>query len=675
VAEAVAPAGGVVSFREVLRGSREWLKRNWVRTLIFSVLSFLVGWVWNTYIMAKGLEGSVPEPGSTTVATAEGKTWNGIYWLLVATIGFGLVTYARERGINGFFADLGQLPRTLSAALRRNPRGAWAMLLWGMALSLAIATIVSQAIAGVLGLGLLIAAVSPLATIINNIVIRVWVGVFSAAAPRVRDELPSMANPFMLMTGEAVGMLLAYFVDDTPVKLILAVLCGVGGYLVVAGQGTRPAPSATGMMLLAVAAVVAWKVLRAAPVLADDGGWLECITDDGTPCSEKGLRGWIDWIGSDGADVVLERGRIGGYFAAIGAVVGSTLGGVLGSMAASMRVSPPLPPAGAAAPVAGGQPGPAGGPDVAAAQDLGGAGTGTGAAAPAAPQPVGADATGAPPAPVDASAPSGLADAGTATPPTPPDAAAPAPPAAPGVPADAGAAAPTAPAAPAQPTADVAGAPPAAAPEPAAATASAADTGLPSKGDAVAGDALKAVEDRPQVDLKMGVERTDAGAGAADRDVSDLPTKARSLEDLPSKGDAIGEAGKQVEGRRRGVDERMGVRGRGRDVGDLPTKAHSLDDLPSKGDIPAAEATKAVTDRPDVDLKMGVREGHGSRDVSDLPTTKRSGDDLLREKGGGLQEDVLPDEDKFDRRGRGRRKRGSGEGGEGEGGAGDDRVV
>ncbi len=95
---AAASPGGLLPTRTLFHESWKWLRKNWIRTLIFSVLSFVIAWAWNVWIMARKLEGSVAEPGSSTTATAQGHTWNGIYWLLCTTILFGLITYGREKG-------------------------------------------------------------------------------------------------------------------------------------------------------------------------------------------------------------------------------------------------------------------------------------------------------------------------------------------------------------------------------------------------------------------------------------------------------------------------------------------------------------------------------------------------------------------------------------------------
>src|SRR5947207_1316621 len=92
-------SAAVFSITDILRESGEWLRKNWLRTLIVSAVSFGAAWVWNMWIMAYHLGGHRVDPGrGGTTATADGHTYNTIYWLLVTTVGFGLFSYTRERG-------------------------------------------------------------------------------------------------------------------------------------------------------------------------------------------------------------------------------------------------------------------------------------------------------------------------------------------------------------------------------------------------------------------------------------------------------------------------------------------------------------------------------------------------------------------------------------------------
>lgn len=345
---AVTPAPGSRA-GDIVRVCRQWLRQNWLRTVIVSLISFTVSWGWNTYLMAKKLEGDVPPEGSTTTATAQGEGWNGIYWLLVATIIFGIVEYGRERGFKQMVRDLVALPRLVADSTRRSPRGAAAMLLWGGALGLSVGAVISrisaQAAAGVLGVGFLLVAASPLATVVNSFLIRIWVGIFSALAPQSKEDADHMGNPFLMMVGEAAGVIIAWRIDATVALIVVAIGLAVCSYLLVV-SASEVAPAVTRLLVFAFGGYLTWRMFRSGVAWADDGGWLECVDPEtGTPCSELGfLDGIRTWVDSDGADRLIRRGMIGGYFGAVGGALGATLGGGLGRIGSAILPSGPTQP-------------------------------------------------------------------------------------------------------------------------------------------------------------------------------------------------------------------------------------------------------------------------------------------------------------------------------------------
>ena len=360
---AAASAGGLLPTRALFHESWKWLRKNWIRTLVFSLLSFVIAWGWNVWIMARKLEGSVAEPGSSTTATAQGHTWNGVYWLLCTTILFGLITYGREKGFKNLLREFFTPPFTFFDNLVRRPRSAIAMGCWGAALALLVGSVVSNAVSGLLGLGFLLAAPTALAIVLNNVLIRGWTGIFSAMQPRLKHDAAALANPYAMMFGEAIGALIAWRASGAIVPVVLALILIVVSFVVVAGGAGKALPSPMPLILLLGTGIVMWKVLHATPARADDGGWSECATANGDPCSSLSFfRGWWEWRKSAGADIVIRQGRVGGTFSALGCLLGCLLGGGLAAVAAAFssastgglgsgfaQLSPPggTPPAGA----------------------------------------------------------------------------------------------------------------------------------------------------------------------------------------------------------------------------------------------------------------------------------------------------------------------------------------
>src|SRR3954464_16043760 len=113
---------GLAPWSEVVRECVDWFKRNWWRTLIISAVSFIVAWAWNVYLMAYRLEGHRVDPGrGGTTATADGHSYNAIYWMLVTAVIFGLFTYGRERGFRNMIQELMRAPQRIYITLTRRP--------------------------------------------------------------------------------------------------------------------------------------------------------------------------------------------------------------------------------------------------------------------------------------------------------------------------------------------------------------------------------------------------------------------------------------------------------------------------------------------------------------------------------------------------------------------------
>src|SRR6266508_1040994 len=328
MAETMSLDASLAWTREVLVRWRHWTRQHWRITLLLSAMAFVVCWLWNTVLMAVDIDGSQVAPGTETAATADGHTGNGLFWLLLFSLAGGLVTYAWSRGWSSFWADLLALPRRLGEAMSRSRSLASAMLLWGAAISLVISTLISSAVSLALGLVLLVLAGTPVGVILNFALIRVWRGLCGLVTPNAGPRMSGMVSPFMVMFGEALGLFADWVIGGWVVELVLGVVCAVVSVVLV-----RSAPPRAAVLVLLGGALIAWQVLRVRWAYADDGGWSECVTSDGQPCSDAGIGGIIAWLGSPGAVHVVARGSLGGVAAAITAVFGVGAGGAAAGLA------------------------------------------------------------------------------------------------------------------------------------------------------------------------------------------------------------------------------------------------------------------------------------------------------------------------------------------------------
>lgn len=327
--EAVSVGSAFAWVGDVGRQWGRWVRAHLGMTILLSALAFVFGWVWNTYVMAFGIDGFNPDPEVQTIATAEGRPFNSLFWLLFFSLLSGLITYGWQRGWRNLFGDLAVLPRRFGQAVSHNAGGAFAMLLWGVSVSLIISTLISSAVSLALGLVLLTLAATPIGTILNFVVIRLWRALTGIVAPTARMGPILLAGPFLVMIGEAAGLLLDWVFATWLIGLIVGVIAGVLSILLARGANPTHASAASVLIGLMVALSALWS----GRAWGDDGGWQECATSDGQPCSEMGLGGIFAWFGSEGASTVLAHSAVGGVFAGIGTAIGVGVGSVAASVA------------------------------------------------------------------------------------------------------------------------------------------------------------------------------------------------------------------------------------------------------------------------------------------------------------------------------------------------------
>ena len=306
---------------------RVWIRQNLLRTVVMAVIGFVIGWAVNTYIIAVRYEGNNAVAGVGTTGGFLAMLRNGgMYWGILSTIVFSLFAYGRQAGWRRLGREIASIPRVLRDTFITGGTTAWAVLLWGGAISLVAAVLIGPAVAGILSLGLLLAAPSPISAIFGKVVSRLLMGLVRLFAPAKQSDIPHLGGTVAGVAGTAAGMLLAWQVVSTPTKIVLAAAAGVLAFLLVTRTVTPPA--AAGMLLILVVVMVFRDMFDASAVLADDGGWQEC----GADCSI------IDWAQSPGAtDVIIDASR-GGVAAGAGAALGTGLGSAVAGGA-----SPPGP--------------------------------------------------------------------------------------------------------------------------------------------------------------------------------------------------------------------------------------------------------------------------------------------------------------------------------------------
>ncbi|HCT80517.1 MAG TPA: hypothetical protein DGT23_28925, partial [Micromonosporaceae bacterium] len=335
--EATSVRAGMAWTRDVLTQWRSWTKAHLGTTILLSALAFAFGWLWNTYIMAVNLEGYAVGPDERTIATAEGHAGNGLFWLLFFSLLSGLATYGWQRGWKNLWADLATIPRRFGETMSQSRSAATAMLLWGVSISLVISTLISSAVSLALGLVLLTLAATPIGTILNFALIRLWKALCGIATPKAGVGAVLLVGPFMVMIGEALGLFVDWLIGSWLIGLILGLVSAIASVILARGV------SATKAAVVLFGLTLGLSNLRTRAAWADDGGWNECVSASGEPCSDLGLAGVFAWFGSEGAGAVLANAAVGGTFAGVGAALGVGLGSVAASLAVAAAQAASVP--------------------------------------------------------------------------------------------------------------------------------------------------------------------------------------------------------------------------------------------------------------------------------------------------------------------------------------------
>lgn len=298
-----------------------WVRANLVRTLIMSVIGFAIGWFLNVYIIAVKYEGF---GASGRIGTAGSAGWvlrnGGLYWGILSTMVFSLFSYGHRVGWKRLFSEMLSIPKVLAGTFSGSDPVTLGILLWGAAVSLLAGVLIGPAVAGILGLGLLLAAPSPIAGVLGRALTRLWMGVLHVVSPAHGRQTPGLGGTIAGVFGTALGMVVAWQVTSTAGKAILAVAAGGAAYLIMTKKASPPAVA---RMLLFLGLLLMLRRYLDGVAFADDGGWTECAYTTGG-CNP------VAWLGSEGAGRVMGEAARGGVAAGVGAGLGTALGGVVG---------------------------------------------------------------------------------------------------------------------------------------------------------------------------------------------------------------------------------------------------------------------------------------------------------------------------------------------------------
>ncbi|MFQ5518139.1 MAG: hypothetical protein ACE5E8_11270, partial [Acidimicrobiia bacterium] len=324
------PVRPQLEWSELFRRGRAWVEEDGRRALTASLIGFGIGWMLSLAVIAFD-----PVPGKSVGTFSGNFAAGGVFFGVLATIVSAVAVYGWRVGWDRMWSELGSLPGTVWQSIREAGKASWSLILWAAALALLVSGFIAPAVAGIIGVGFLLAAPSPLASLVGRVVVRLWVAVLGSLAPVYRNQVSGLSAVFMAMTGSALAMVLTWPVSGTEVRLVVAGVAAVASYAVLYDAGRGKTAAIIGM---AAAGWAAWELAQALPALAQG-------------CCGGESHHHHHGLGLNGTSIRLST--VGGLAAAVGALFGSAAGGVLG--AAAGVVPPPPTSDGAAGP---GQPKP-----------------------------------------------------------------------------------------------------------------------------------------------------------------------------------------------------------------------------------------------------------------------------------------------------------------------------
>lgn len=286
----------------------QWIKRDLKMALIFMALAAALSWAANVVIVAYFYDGigKVP-PGAPAVGLGNQVT-GSIFWALGTALLFGLIAYRMQVGGPRFWADLRGFPASIMATVRHDGDAALGHVLWGVAGSMVVASVLSPAVSLVFAAGVLALLGRVLRTIVTGLLMLVWRNVVGAIAPN-RRRPPKEEAFSVTMIGVVIGLAAAYAVTSPSLKLLVGIGAGVVAFVLTTQR--KPHPTVT-MLLLALGGAVLLALFRELHVLAADGGWRENGGD---------LNAWLQGGGTQ----VIQNSQTAGIAGAGGGLLGPGL--------------------------------------------------------------------------------------------------------------------------------------------------------------------------------------------------------------------------------------------------------------------------------------------------------------------------------------------------------------
>jgi hypothetical protein len=309
-------ADAVPTLRQVARSFPAWLRSHAVAALTSVVAGAAFSYAWNVWLIAMMYRGAHRVPVGAPATGSRNLVYGGLFWALCGMLIFGVANYWHAVGTRRFFAELQGLPHKLANLIRRD-HAAGVHLLWGAAVAMLLAVVLSPSVGLVVAIGLVIVAAGSIGSILSAFLARAWSRLTTRFSPTKRGTIAGITGVAVGLIGAAGALVAAFLITNTGIKLIVvAALAALALAL-----GRKIGPPSTGVTLAAIGTllVLSW-LTNPAHALADAVGSPDC------PCT-AGLSCMAD-------PTTLSGSIVGGIAGGLGALAGAALAGLANAASA-----------------------------------------------------------------------------------------------------------------------------------------------------------------------------------------------------------------------------------------------------------------------------------------------------------------------------------------------------
>lgn len=290
--------------------ARTYAKTNIKTMVIFGAVGFVVAWVLNVWFMAEQYDGFRTPSGAP--ATGTGNFFRGtLFYMLASALITSVISYRLLVGSERFWREVYGVPLNIKRAFTTDGDQTLVHVLVGFSAAMLIVLIVGPSVAAALAVGSLLVFTPVLRPVVTGVLLTTYRWLVGRVAPK-RTQMPPTVGMLVGVSGSTAAFALGGILPNTS-----ALMVGLVAVVVAIVVSQRSKPSASSLLLVLGAGVLAYWFSDFAIALADDGGKAEC-----------GQPNWDEWRQTcTGAGRVMERANIGATGAAIGAMIGAALGG------------------------------------------------------------------------------------------------------------------------------------------------------------------------------------------------------------------------------------------------------------------------------------------------------------------------------------------------------------